>query len=77
LIAQCEQNFGEIDQANLVRTLEYLPGLSRVRRFDNPICWFFETDKDLHLASRRRAAIVCDSAFQAVPELLKAAEQAR
>jgi hypothetical protein len=49
--------------------------LSTLRRFADRIYWLFDTDKDLHQASCRRAAIVRDSAFQAVPELVKAMEQ--
>jgi hypothetical protein len=55
--------------------LEYLPELSTLRRFADRIYWLFDTDKDLHQASCRRATIVRDSAFQAAPELVKAMEQ--
>jgi hypothetical protein len=69
------ENFTESDQANLTLMLEYLPELSTLRRFADRIYWLFDTDKDLHQASCRRAAIVRDPAFQAVPELVKAMEQ--
>jgi transposase-like protein len=75
LIVQRRENFTESDQADLARMLEYLPELSTLRRFADRIYWLFDTDKDFHQASCRRAAIVRDSAFQAVPELLKAMEQ--
>jgi hypothetical protein len=75
LIVQRRENLTESDQANLARMLEYLPELSTLRRFADRIYWLFDTDKDFHQASCRRAAIVRDSAFQAVPELLKAMEQ--
>ena len=55
--------------------LEYLPELATLRRFADRIYWLFDTPKDLHQASCRRAAIVHDSAFQSVPELAKAMEQ--
>ena len=75
LIVKRQENFTESDQANLTLMLEYLPELSTLRRFADRIYWLFDTDKDLHQASCRRAAIVRDSAFQAVPELVKAMEQ--
>ena len=46
-----------------------------MRRFADRIYWLFDTPKDLHQAGCRRAAIVRDPAFQAVPELVKAMEQ--
>ena len=55
--------------------LEYLPELATLRRFADRIYWLFDTPKDFHQASCRRAAIVRDPAFQAVPELVKAMEQ--
>ena len=60
---------------NLKRMLEYLPELATLRRFADRIYWLFDTPKDLHQASCRRAAIVRDPAFLAVPELVKAMEQ--
>ena len=75
LIVKRWENFTESDQANLTLMLEYLPELNTLRRFADRIYWLFDTDTDLHQASCRRAAIVRDSAFQAVPELVKAMEQ--
>jgi Transposase len=75
LIVKRRENSTESDQANLTLMLEYLPELSTLRRFADRIYWLFDTDKDLHQASCRRAAIVRDPAFQAVPELVKAMEQ--
>jgi hypothetical protein len=75
LIVKRRENFTESDQADLTLMLEYLPELSTLRRFADRVYWLFDTDKDLHQASCRRAAIVRDSAFQAVPELVKAMEQ--
>ena len=46
-----------------------------MRHFADRIYWLFDTPKDYHQASCRRAAIVHDPAFQAVPELVKALEQ--
>src|SRR5262249_17873440 len=39
------------------------------------IAWLFDTPKDSHQASCRRAAIVRDPSFRAVPELVKALDQ--
>jgi Transposase len=75
LIVKRRENFMESDQVNLTLMLEYLPELSTLRRFADRIYWLFDTDKDLHQASCRRAAIVRDPVFQAVPELVKAMEQ--
>ena len=55
--------------------LEYLPELATLRRFADRMYWLIDTPKDFHQASCRRAAIVRDPAFQAVPELVKAMEQ--
>jgi hypothetical protein len=55
--------------------LEYLPELATLRRFADRMYWLFDTPKDFHQASCRRAAIVRDPAFPAVPELVKAMEQ--
>jgi len=49
--------------------------LATLRRFADRIYWLFDTPKDYHQASCRRAAIVRDAAFLAVPELVKAMEQ--
>jgi len=75
LIVKRRENFTESDQADLAWMLEYLPELSTLRRFADRIYCLFDLDKDFHQASCRRAAIVRDSAFQAVPELLKAMQQ--
>lgn len=55
--------------------LSYLPELATLRYFADRIYWLFDTPKDYHQASCRRAAIVRDPAFRAVPELVQAMEQ--
>ena len=55
--------------------LEYLPELVVLRRFADRIYWLFDTSKDRHQAGCRRAAILHDPAFRAVPELAEAMEQ--
>src|SRR6516162_9092716 len=75
LIVTRRENFTELDRDNLKRVLEYLPELATLRRFADRIYWLFDTPKDFHQASCRRAAVLRDLAFQAVPELVKAMDQ--
>jgi hypothetical protein len=75
LIVKRREKLTESERGDLTRMLEYLPELSTLRRFADRIYWLFDTPKDLHQASCRRAVIVRDPAFQAVPELVKAMEQ--
>jgi hypothetical protein len=75
LIVKRRENLVESERDDLTRMLEYLPKLSTLRRFADRLYWLFDTPKDLHQAGCRRAAIVRDVAFQAVPELVKAMEQ--
>jgi hypothetical protein len=49
--------------------------LATLRQFADRMYWLFDTPKDFHQASCRRAAILHDPAFQTVPELVKAMEQ--
>ena len=75
LIVKRRENLTEAERDDLKRMLEYLPELATLRRFADRIYWLFDTPKDFHQASCRRAAIVRDPAFRAVPELVKAMEQ--
>jgi hypothetical protein len=75
LIVKRRENLTEEERDDLTRMLEYLPELSTLRRFADRLYWLFDTPKDLHQAGCRRAAIVRDAAFQAVPELVKAMAQ--
>ena len=77
LIVKRRETLTELERDDLRQILEYLPELTTLRRFADRIYWLFDTPKDLHQASCRRAAIVHDSAFQSVPELAKAMEQLR
>jgi hypothetical protein len=77
LIVKRRENLTELERTDLRQMLEYLPELATLRRFADRIYRLFDTPKDLHQASCRRAAIVRDSAFQSVPELAKAMEQLR
>ncbi len=75
LIVKRRGNLTESERDDLTRMLEYLPELSALRRFADRIYWLFDTPKDRHQACCRRAAIVREAEFQAVPELAKAMEQ--
>lgn len=75
LIVKRRENLTEQERDDLVRMLSYLPELATLRRFADRIYWLFGTPKDLHQASCRRAVIVRDATFQAVPELVKALKQ--
>ena len=75
LIVKRRENLTETERGDLTLMQEYLPELAKLRRFADRIYWLFDTTKDLHQASCRRAAILRDPAFRAVPELVKAMEQ--
>jgi hypothetical protein len=75
LIVKRRENFTESDRDHLKQVLEYLPEPATLRRFADRIYWVFDTPKDFHQASCRRAAVIRGPAFQAVPELVKAMEQ--
>jgi len=75
LIVKRREHLTEGERDDLTLMLEYLPDLATLRRFADRIYWLFDTPKDLHQAGCRRAAVVRDAAFRAVPELAKAMEQ--
>jgi hypothetical protein len=75
LIVKRREGLTESERDDLTRMLEYLPALAVLRRFADRVYWLFDTPKDFHQASCRRAAIARDPAFRAVPELVKALEQ--
>jgi transposase-like protein len=75
LIVTRRENLSESQRDDLVRMLEYLPELGTLRRFADRIYWLLDTPKDFHQASCRRAVIIRDAQFQAVPELAEAMEQ--
>ena len=75
LVVKRRENLTQTDRDDLVQMLEYLPELATLRRFADRIHWLFDTPKDFHQASCRRAAILCDPGFRAVSELVKAMEQ--
>jgi hypothetical protein len=75
LIVKRPEHLTASEREDLWRMFAYLPELVTLRYFAERIYWLFDTPKDYHQASCRRAAIVGDSAFGAVPELVKAMEQ--
>jgi transposase-like protein len=75
LIVKRRENFQAGDREDLAQVLSYLPELATLRYFADQISWLFDTPKDYHQASCRRAVIVREAAFRAVPELVKALEQ--
>lgn len=75
LIVKRRENLTEAERGDLAQMLEYLPELATLRRFADRVYWLFDTPKDAHQAGCRRAAIVRDAAFRAMPELVKAMEQ--
>jgi transposase-like protein len=75
LIVKRREKLTAAERDDLGRMLGYLPELATLRRFADRISWLFDTPKDVHQASCRRAAIVRDQAFLAIPELVKALEQ--
>jgi hypothetical protein len=75
LIVKRRENLTGPERDDLIRMLGYLPELATLRRFADRIYWLFGTPKDLQQAGCRRAAIVRDPGFRAVPELVKALEQ--
>ena len=74
-IVKRREKFTDSGRDDLVRMREYLPALRTLRHFADRIYWLFDTPKDRHQAGCRRAVIVRDPAFRAVPELVKAREQ--
>lgn len=75
LIVKRREDLTEPERDDLVRMREYLPELATLRRFADRIYWLFDALKDFHQASCRRAAILRDATFQAIPELAKALKQ--
>ena len=75
LIVKRQEDLTASERDDLQQMLEYLPELATLRRFADRIYWLFDTPKDFHQASCRRAALVRDPSFLAVPELVKALDQ--
>src|SRR4051794_747461 len=65
LIVKRRENLTAREREDLTRMQEYLPELATLRRFADRIYWLFDTPKDFHQTSCRRAAIVRDGAVLA------------
>jgi hypothetical protein len=75
LIVKRREKLSESERQDLWRMYSYLPGSLTLRHFADRIYWLFDTPKDYHQASCRRAALVRDPIFRSVPELARALEQ--
>ena len=75
LVVKRRENLTEAERDDLTVMLSYLPELATLRRFADRIYWLFDTPKDFHQARCRRAALLRETAYRAVPELVKAMEQ--
>jgi transposase len=75
LIVKRREKLTESERGDLKRMLEYLPELSILRHFAGRVYWLFDTPKDFHRASCRRAAILRDPLYRRVPELVEAMGQ--
>jgi transposase-like protein len=75
LIVKRREKLSQSERQDLWRMFAYLPASVTLRYFADRIHWLFDTPKDYHQASCRRAALVRDAAFRRVPELDKALEQ--
>jgi hypothetical protein len=75
LIVKRREALTQSEREDLWRMFSDLPELVTLRYFAERISWLFDTPKDYHQASGRRAAIVRAAAVRAVPELVKAPEQ--
>jgi transposase-like protein len=75
LIVKRREKLTESEQQDLWRMFAYLPALVTLRHFAERVHWLFDTPKDYHQASCRRAALVREATFRRVPELAKALEQ--
>jgi Transposase len=75
LIVKRREKLSECERQDLWRMFSYLPPLVTLRYFADRVYWLFDTPKDYHQASCRRAALMRDAAFRRMPELVKALEQ--
>jgi hypothetical protein len=75
LIVKRREKLSESERETLWRMFSYLPELVTLRHFAERVYWLFDTPKDYHQASCRRAALMRDPTFRRVPELVRALEQ--
>jgi hypothetical protein len=74
LIVKRRENLSDREKKDLVTMLEYIPALRVLRQFSDRVVRLFEVDQGEHQARCRRAALLREGAFAAVPELQKALE---
>jgi hypothetical protein len=72
LIVTRRENLSARQKADLATMLGYVPGLAVLRRFVDRLHRLFAADQSEHQARCRRAALLRERAFQAVPELVEA-----
>lgn len=72
LIVKRRDNLSVQEKKDLVRMLEYIPGLRVLRQFADRVVRLFEAGQSEHQAWCRRAALLRTARFAAVPELAAA-----
>jgi len=72
LIVKRREQLTAGQKADLRTMLEYLPGLAVLRRFVDRTHRLFDADQSAHQAWCRRAALLREASFRAVPELAEA-----
>jgi hypothetical protein len=72
LIVKRRENLTDQEKEDLQTVLEYIPGLRVLRRFVDRVLRLFEAGQSEHQAWCRRAALLREATFQAVPELAEA-----
>ena len=72
LIVTKDENLSDSQRADLRTMFQYLPALRTLRSFVEKVNRLFEADQSLHQAHCRRAALLNNTAYTAIPELAKA-----
>jgi hypothetical protein len=75
LIVKRRDELSRQERNDLVTMCEYMPELLVLRRFVDKLHRLFASEQSKHQAWCRRAALLHDASFQAVPELVEAMEQ--
>jgi transposase-like protein len=74
LIVKRRDEFSAADQKNLRQMLQYLPALATLRAFVDGVYRLLALEQSEHQAWCRRAALLKDKAYAAIPELQQALE---
>jgi hypothetical protein len=74
VIVKRRENLSAKEKKDLATMLEYLPALRVLRQFSDRLYRLFEAEQSEHQAWCRRAALLREASFAAVPELQKALE---